>query len=212
MEENKYLKLARQARNENNSDDAKTFYNNVRIEQPDNGEAKYFYAFYDLMCCQNKEIYSKFIYLTNALIPSIQLVAKSDSAASEKFETIGEIVDSFVPRVWALNRFMNEKNHSTKIGNTYVKVFDDSTIKEISKSGMTSLKNLGDEIDKLFPNDPDAKRLSCVSWKEYVSLSQTWWAWAVKGDAEIYAAKIKSVEPAYEMPKRAGCISFGKKQ
>lgn len=205
MEENKYLKLARQARKENNSDDAKKFYDSARVELPNNGEAKYFYAFHDLLSCQNKEIYSKFINLTNALIPSIRLIAESDSTTNEKYELLKEIVTSFVPKVWGLNRFMNDKNQR-------VKIFDDSIIKEISQNGMIALKDLGDEIDKVSTSVPHANLLSCVAWKEYVSLSQTWWAWAVKGDAEIYAAKIKNIEPSYEMPKRACCISYGKQE
>ena len=45
MEENKNLRLARQARAENNSEDAKLFYNKVREDDPENGEAKFFYAY-----------------------------------------------------------------------------------------------------------------------------------------------------------------------
>jgi len=33
-----------------------------------------------------------------------------------------------------------------------------------------------------------------------------------KGEAEIYAEKIKKIEPSYEMPKKAGCISFSDKK
>lgn len=51
--------------------------------------------------------------------------------------------------------------------------------------------------------------LAVKAWKEYVSLAQKWYAYAPKGDAEIYAAKIQKVEPSYEMPKKAGCVSFG---
>ena len=40
MENNKYLVLARQARAEGNSEDAKTYYNKVREENPEDGEAK----------------------------------------------------------------------------------------------------------------------------------------------------------------------------
>ena len=42
----KYLKLARTAREEDNSEDAKRYYDMVRTEDPENGEAKFFYAYY----------------------------------------------------------------------------------------------------------------------------------------------------------------------
>ena len=48
MEESKNLKLARMARKENNSEDGKLFYGKVREEDPENVEAKYFYAYYSL--------------------------------------------------------------------------------------------------------------------------------------------------------------------
>ena len=50
MENNKYLILARQARAEGNSEDAKTYYNKVREENPEDGEAKFFYAFGNSSC------------------------------------------------------------------------------------------------------------------------------------------------------------------
>ena len=38
MENSKYLTLARQARAEGNTEDAKTYYNKVREENPESGE------------------------------------------------------------------------------------------------------------------------------------------------------------------------------
>ena len=77
---------------------------------------------------------------------------------------------------------------------------------------MKALKELGDQVEKLFVADPVCKRIAVKAWKEYVSLSQKWYAYAIKGDAEIYAQKIKAVDPSYEMPKKAGCISFADKK
>ena len=76
------------------------------------------------------------------------------------------------------------------------------------KTGMQAVRDLGDEIVKLYGADPEAKRLAAVAWKEYVSLAQKMYAYAQKGEAEIYAAKVKEVDPSYEMPKKAGCISL----
>ena len=211
MEENKYLTLARQAREEQNTEDAKTFYNKVREENPENGEAKYFYAFYALHEGTNGELSKRFSNLCLALTSSINLVSTSAMSKENQLKIIDEIVDSFVPETWAENRYMNSKNHETKIGDSYVKVFEASTIRNCCVTGMKALKDLGDQIAKLYTGDAEAKRIAVKAWKEYVSLSQTWYAYAVKGDPELYAEKIKAVEPSYEMPKKAGCISFSKK-
>ncbi len=208
MEENKYLKLARQARAEDNSEDAKAYYSKVREEDPQNGEAKYFYAYYSLYEGKNIEIPSKFANLCKAVIPAIKLVKDSEMSKEDQLTSIEEIVNSFVPETWALNRYMNGKNHETKIGDSYVKVFDNGAITSCGKGGMSTIKEVGNLLDSLYVADPKSKSLAVVAWKEYVSLSQKWYGWAVKGDAEIYAEKIKKIDPSYEMPAKAGCISF----
>lgn len=73
--ENKYLKLAREARSEGNSEDAKKFYDLVRTEDPENGEAKFFYAYYALYEVTNGEIAKRFTNLCNALKTSVKSFA-----------------------------------------------------------------------------------------------------------------------------------------
>ena len=208
MDLEKYLKLARQAKAENNSEDAKNYYNKVREEDPENGEAKFFYAYFAIYEGTNKELYSRFSNFCKVLPSSIKLVEDSSLPKEEKLATIEEIVNTFVPETWALNRYMNSKNRQTKVGDSYVKVFDASVISSCGSTGMKALKALGDQVEKIYIADPECKRLAAIAWKEYVSLSQKWYAYAVKGDAEIYAEKIKKVDPSYEMPSKAGCISF----
>ena len=212
MDIQKYLKLARQAKLDNNSEDAKTYYNKVREEDPENGEAKFFYAYYSMYEGKVIELYSRFSNLCKILPSSIQLIQESSSSKEEQLKTIEDIVNTFVPETWAINKFMNSKNRETKIGDSYVTVFDYSVIKSCCVTGMNALKNLGDQCEKLFVADPECKKLAVIAWKEYVSLAQKWYAYATKGEAEIYAEKIKKVDPSYEMPKKAGCISFSDKK
>lgn len=212
MSENKNLMLARQARKENNTEDAKRFYDLTRIDDPENGEAKFFYAYYSLYEGKNIEVPSKFSNLCKTVRPSIELVKKSEASKEEQLESIKEIVETFVPETWTINRYMNSKNHETKIGDSYVKIFDSTAIKACCLGGMATIRDLGNDLATLYGEDAEAKRLATVAWKEYVSLSQKWYSWAVKGDAEIYAEKIKQVDPSYVMPEKAGCISFANKK
>ena len=208
MDMDKYLKLARQAKAEGNSEDAKTYYNKVREEDPENGEAKFFYAYYALYEGKNAEIPSRFSNVCKVLPNSIKLIENSSLAKADKINAIEEIVNTFVPETWILNRYMNSKNRETKVGDNYVKVFEASSITSVCKAGMNAIKALGDQVEKVFPGDPECKRVAVIAWKEYVSLAQKWYAYAQKGDAEIYAEKIKLVDPSYEMPEKAGCISL----
>ena len=205
----KYLRLARTARAESNTEDAKRYYDMVRTDDPENGEAKFFFAFYALYEGKNGEIPKRFSNLCAGLKSSIKLVKDSDSVESEKISTISEILDAFIPEAWSLNRYMNNKNRETKVGDSYVRVFDASQISSVSKEGLATLKDIGDFIASIYSASPEGMNLAVKAWKEYVSLAQKWYAYAPKGDAEIYAAKIQKVDPSYEMPKKAGCISFG---
>ena len=205
----KYLRLARTARAESNTEDAKRYYDMVRTDDPENGEAKFFFAFYALYEGKNGEIPKRFSNLCAGLKASIKLVKDSDIDESEKLSTIGEILDAFIPEAWSLNRYMNNKNRETKVGDSYVKVFEASQISSVSKEGLATLKDIGDFIASIYSTSPEGMNLAAKAWKEYVSLAQKWYAYAPKGDAEIYAAKIQKVDPSYEMPKKAGCISIG---
>lgn len=212
MDLQKYLNLARQAKAENNSEDAKLYYNKVREEDPENGEAKYFYAYFSMYEGKLGELNVRFGNLCKILPSSITLIKNSSNSKEEILKSIEEVVNSFVPETWTLNRFMNKKNHEQKIGDSYVTVFNYSAIKSVCVTGMSALKNLGDQISTLYSNDPECEKIAAIAWKEYVSLCQKWYSYAPKGDAEIYAEKIKKVDPAYEMPKKAGCISFADKK
>ena len=204
----KYLKLARTAREEDNAEDAKKYYDIVRTEDPENGEAKFFYAYYALYEGKNGEIPKRFSNLCVVLKNSIKMVKESDCGDEEKTTVLNAIFDSFIPTAWSLNRYMNEKNRETKVGDSYVKVFDSSQVVSVCKEGMKSLRELGDYVDSLFESSPEGMSLAVKAWKEYVSLAQKWYAYAPKGDAEVYAAKIQAVDPSYVLPKKAGCISL----
>ena len=212
MENNKYLQLARQAKAESNVEDAKTYYNKAREEFPENGEAKFFYAYYAMYDSANKDVPRKFIDLCKGVVGAVKMAAKEEVSKEEQLKSIEEIVNTFVPETWSMNRYMNKKNHETKIGDSYVTIFEHSTITTCGKTGMEAIRNLGDELANIYGEDAEAQRLAVIAWKEYVSLCQKWFAWAPKGEAEVYAEKIKKIEPSYEMPQKAGCISFADKK
>lgn len=212
MEDNKYLTLARQARADGNSEDAKTYYNKVREDDPENGEAKFFYAYFALYEGKNGEIPQRFGNVCQAVFSAVKMVKSSTAPVAEQYATISEIVNAFLPMTWTLNRYMNNKNRETKVGDSYVKVFDQSSITSSCKKGMFAIRDLGNELESIYGGDADAMAIAILAWKEYVSLAQKWYAYPPKGEAEIYAEKIKKIEPSYEMPKKAGCISFSDKK
>ncbi len=206
--ENKYLKLARDARAENNSEDAKKYYDIVRTEDPENAEAKFFYQFYALYEGKNKDIASRFLKLCNTLTPCVSRIANSEADNSEKLAVLKAICDSFVPLTWTLNRYMN--NLTVGSGQNKQRVLSVSEISSVSGNGILCLYELGDNIEKhLKATLPESMSCAAMAWKEGVSLQQKWYSMVKdKTLPEKYAAKIKAIEPDYEMPKKAGCIDF----
>ena len=87
MEQSKYLQLARQAKAENNSEDAKAYYNKVREEYPENGEAKFFYAYYSLYEGTNSEVPTRFLNLCKVVISSVKMVRNSEMAKEEQLKS-----------------------------------------------------------------------------------------------------------------------------
>ena len=148
MENSKYLGLARQARAEGNSEDAKVYYNKVREENPEDGEAKFFYTFYAMYEGKNGEIPQRFGQVCQSVFTAIKMVKNSDAPVAEQKATLSEIVKAFVPETWSLNRYMNKKNCETKVGNSYVKVFDQNAVVSVCKKGMFAIRDLGNELEK----------------------------------------------------------------
>lgn len=211
-EVSKYLKLARTAREEGNTEDAKKYYDMVRTDEPENGEAKFFYAYYSLYEGKNGEIPKRFSNLCGGLKSSIKMVKDSDYTNEEKIRVCNAILDAFIPETWSNNRYMNKKNQETRVGNSYVIVFNTSQISSVSKEGMITLRDIGDYVATLFESSPEGMKMAVKAWKEYVTLAQKWYSWAPKGEAETYAAKIQKIEPSYELPKKAGCITLADKR
>ena len=210
QETNKYLKLARTAREEGNTEDAKKFYDIVRTEDPENGEAKFFYPFFALYEGTNGEIAKRFQNLTNVLEPAVKLVALSAETDEEKAEVIRAMVKEYTPLTWSLNRYMNTLTVGS--GQNQTRVLSSRDITAAGEAGVIGLYRLGDAIAKYFSDRPEILSLAVTPWKEGVSLQQKWYAYKYDGKKpEEYAEKIKKIEPSYEMPKKAGCISIGRK-
>lgn len=203
-EESKYLKLARAARDESNGEDAKKFYDMVRTDDPENGEAKFFYQFYSMYEGKNGELASRFSKLVNVLDSSVKFISLSADSENEKMALLKSIVDSFTPMTWSTRQYMNGLVVKSASGQS-TKVLPGSDFTLVMCSGISGLYSLGDAIAKYFPKNAEAMKLAVTPWKEGVFLHQKWF-WMVKSlttKPEDYSSKIQKIESSYDMPKRA---------
>ncbi len=198
----KYLKLARRAREENNSEDAKKYYDMLRAEDPDNAEARCFYPIYRLWDSKKGEWHNVFADLCSGVPSAIRAIAESeDMDDAEKaallMAYIGEV--SGLPTVCV--KILNELNHEGS---------HTSQIRRSGRTGMEMLYNFGNSVEKYFSGKPEAMKAAVAAWKAGVSHQQKWYGMGLdKTLPDKYTEKIKAFEPSYEKPKKAGCISFG---
>lgn len=199
----KYLKLARRAREEDNTEDAKKYYDMARTEDADNMEAKFFYSYYKLMDGTKGEAYGAYMNLCKGLSTIVRDISESDDSDEEKCKLLSDICVNFSTLPLFINRILNELN---KGNNNHL-----SEIRSSGKAGMIALYCLGDDVAKYFGNKEQFMKVAAEFWKAGVYRQQQWYGMGVdKTYPEIYTAKIQKIDPSYIMPKKAGCISFAK--
>lgn len=203
MEENKYLLAARQARKDGNLEEAKRFYDMLRMECPDNAEARYFYPYFKLQEGTKGECYNNYCTFCQAVASCVRDICMSDMADTEKIELLTDMFIAAKDEPRATNRVLNDLNHNNNIYS--------SEIMGAGRIGMTMLYNFGDTIEKYCSSNQQLMKIASEAWKAAVNYQQQWYGMGLdKSLPEKYTAKIKAIDPSFELPKKAGCISFAK--
>ena len=228
--QNKYLLLARRAREEDNAEDAKKYYDMVRTEDPDNVEAKFFYSYYRMFSDTQGHAFSNFVNFCKGIKSTVAMVMRSDDSEADKkaflltiINCLKETYDSAISankniggsngrEIMSTYRTTNTEMFSTIMG----KYGDDVDILlayynfkeyEIRFDSMHShmLKyKLGDEIESKYSSEPKLMAFALKVWKDNIAKQQYEWGTSAAkecpGYPEKYAEKIKKYDPAYQMP------------
>lgn len=188
MKDNKYLNAARVAKEENNYTDAKRFYEMVKMDDPENGEAKYFYAYYTILEGTKGEVKRNYGDFVNVVGTSIKAIGNSDMLDNEKAIILQEMasVAKQLP-VFVLN-VLNSIKEPVQLSN---------------QKSLSMLYSFGDSIETAFSNNVSIiENIAVDMWKAAVELQCKWTA--VKFDEKYidkYSAKIQKYEPTYTPPK-----------
>jgi len=209
-EENKYMKLARSAREEDNTEDAKKYYEMAYTDMPDNPEAKWYYAYYSLMDCINKEIADRYSKLCNSLIPTLKLV-KGMSDEQEKADLVGTIVDSWLPLKHSMVRAIRNVTVDGKMVLPY------SDVTQVERDGDKILETLGDDILSIFGEKKPYTDIAVKVWKERIDDRHAFSAYRNYKDKgqklwfDELAERIQKYDSSYVMPefKQAGGCAAG---
>lgn len=88
-----YYQLARQAKKNNNSEDAAKYYDLIRQEVPDDWEANFFSVYYTTMQCRIGEIPNASYTLKNSIESIVLQVKQNLSAKTDQAKALNEIAD-----------------------------------------------------------------------------------------------------------------------
>ncbi len=200
--EKSFLDRAREAVEDKDYDEARTCYSLAKDEDPDNAEAVYFAAYYDLLTCKKIGTYDHFSKLCNRVPKALKLLKNYDEKSKETllksfFNTFCDMpvmVHNAQVDLW------DEYRASQKLQQEY-----DAKKKSAGKMGTEALYAIGDAAAA-----EGFKTVAADAWKKAVELHQKWPYYKIEGDVAAYTTKIQEVDPNYVPPKKAGCISFAK--
>ena len=184
-EQNNYLLLARQARAENNAEDARKYYDMVRTDDPGNPEAKFYYTYYRLLDGKKGEAFNQFVNLGNSLAPTVKLINEYDYSKEDKELLLKDIIAC-----------VKSANSITK-----------DALRDIGKQAADgdlvfakSLYSYGCAIQEIFGDDPTMIDLAVSAWDaartgiKYYSTGMG----AIREYKEVYDSckeKISSISP-----------------
>lgn len=207
MEKTKYLTLARRAREEGNAEDAKRFYDLVRTEDPENVEARFFYAYYCLWSGTKGSAYDDFMKFCNSTRSLVDALAGSDLEEDEKLKMLDDMYASFNGLGASMRKIQLDLWKSAP--DSQKAKYNDQK-KKCEMMGIAILYNFGDAVEELFADNAKAQQVAVNAWKSGVALQQQYpYCGIEKTLPEKYFPKIQKAEPDYKLPKKAGCISFG---
>ncbi len=206
----KALKNARRARNDNNSELAEKYYEEVRDIDPDNWEAVFFNTYFKAMQCKIIEIQSAAISVNNCIDTVLNLIKDNVSGEKEQEEAVSEVTIRVIEISNML--FNGAKNHydgiDAQIRHNYVQ--------EYVNNAFASFKTayyLGDLLEIMFGDKKYACDLAVLAWKSGINSHNEIINLLDNKELNIqektlYEDKIKKYDTSYkapEVPAKGGC-------
>jgi len=200
--------LARRARDDNNTDNAQKYYEQIVVKDPSSWEANFYTVYYQSMNCKIAGIRSAAISLTNCEDTVLKLVKENVTDKEEQKKVATEIGVRLL--VIAEMLFNGAKNHYDGIGyqirNNYTQEYINNCC-----AARDILYTYGDYLVEMF-GDEYGKDTAVPCWKKGITYHNILMPNFANKDTnksiiESYAEKIKKYEPEYQMPEinTGGC-------
>ena len=197
--ENLYL-LARRAKNDNNSENAQKYYEQILVKDPSSWEANFYSVYFQSMNIKIYEIQSAAIRLTNCEDTVLKLIKENVTDKTESYNAVDQVGGALI-RIGQMlhNSAMNHYNGiDINIQSKYVQELVDrvSAVYDMAY-------HYGDLIISIFGDDYG--KIAAAMWKFGIGGHNSVMKFFTnkEGNKQViisYSNKIKKYEPTYQMP------------
>ena len=179
---NNLLKLARTAKDEDDSTNAAKYYSLILEEMPDSWEAKFYSTYYEAMECKVIEAYSMCIKLEKLAQPILTAI-KETEPEDNYAKCVGEVSD----KIYAI-----------------ASMFENSNAEKAAKKVPDLLMLWGNKLEENFPDNTDITEQATRFWVKTVGLIIEEFGTGEKDTDDLiakYIAKIQKYNSEYTPPK-----------
>lgn len=214
--QNKYLLLARRAREEDNAEDASKYYDMVRTENSENVEAKFFYSYYRMFSDTQGHAYSNFVNFCKGIKSTISMVIASDDSEADKKAFLLTIIECLgVAHKSAVSANSNiggqngasirttYRETNTEMFSVIMKHYGNDVdmllayyeFREFEAEcnsfthGHMMKYNLGDEIESKYASEPRLIEFAVKVWKKNIAVQQHAWGTPAAKECSGYPEK-----------------------
>ena len=155
-------KIARRAKDDNNSESAEKYYDMILVEDPMSWEATFYVVYFRAMQCRIAQIQSAANSITNCIDTVLKLILQNVTSQEERVQAVKEVCGKATNIACLLhNAAMDHYNHI----NSDIKTKYLSEMITNCYAALNICYRLGDCIYAIWPNDSDMTFLACSTWK-----------------------------------------------
>lgn len=186
--------IARRAKDDNNAENARKYYDMILLKDPTSWEAAFYVVYFKAMECKIAEIRSAAISVSNCEESVLKLI-KNNVPEGEQATAVNEVMlRSCLIADMLANGAENYYNGiSADIQDEYTQEFVDNTY-----AALNIMYTCGSKIDTIFNRQPKISRLAVKAWKGGVELHKQFLPnFANELEILSYVKKIGKYDPNY---------------
>ena len=198
--------LARRAKNDNNSENAQKFYEQILVKDPSSWEANFYSVYYQCLNTNIAGIKNAAITLNNCEDTILKMIKENETDLINRYNAVDEVGAKIIKAEQMLA--VAASNHYAEIGDSIKSQYLGEALDRI-EACYNALYNLGENILFFFSDDEKYSKeyelMASACWKCAIDIhegtyNQSFKKTSNKEKITKYAEKIKKYEPNYIAP------------